>query len=104
MESNIEKAEIIEKELICDFFKGKKSGFFIEVGANEPDLVFSQTFHLEKNHNWTGILIEPIDYLFDKLKKVKAFSIPFLSCFQYSAKRGERSKYFLGIEHFWKST
>lgn len=79
MESNVERAEIIEKELICDFFKDKKSGFFIEVGANEPDPVYSQTFHLEKNYNWTGILIEPIDYLFDKLKSArtgaKAFQV-----------------------------
>ena len=79
MESNVERVEMIEKELIRDFFKGKESGFFIEVGANEPDLVFSQTFHLEKNYNWNGILIEPIDYLFDKLKCVrtgaKAFQV-----------------------------
>lgn len=79
MESNVERVEIVEKELICDFFKGKESGFFIEVGANEPDLIFSQTFHLEKNYNWRGILIEPIDYLYDKLKHVrtgaKAFQV-----------------------------
>ena len=79
MESNVERVEMIEKELICDFFQGKELGFFIEVGANEPDLIFSQTFHLEKNYNWKGILIEPIDYLYDKLKQVrtgaKAFQV-----------------------------
>ena len=79
MESNVERVEMIEKELIRDFFKGKESGFFIEVGANEPDLIYSQTFHLEKNHNWNGILIEPIDYLYDKLKHArtgaKAFQV-----------------------------
>ncbi|MDA1047572.1 MAG: FkbM family methyltransferase [Verrucomicrobia bacterium] len=64
--------ELDEKKLIRDFFRNKENGFFIEVGANEPDLFFSQTFHLEEKLNWNGILIEPIDYLAAKLRVQRA--------------------------------
>ena len=61
--------EIEEKKLVREFFKNKRNGFFIEVGANEPDEIYSQTFHLETELNWNGILIEPIDYLAQKLRE-----------------------------------
>ena len=40
-----------------DFFGGRRSGFFVEVGANRPRFA-SQTWHLEQ-WGWAGILIEP---------------------------------------------
>jgi FkbM family methyltransferase len=67
----IDQEIIDEKKLIRDFFRNKENGFFIEVGANEPDLVLSQTFHLEEQLDWNGILIEPIDYLAERLRKVR---------------------------------
>jgi len=45
-----------EAELVAGFF-GAQTGFFVEVGANEPR-ERSQTWHLEQA-GWTGILIEP---------------------------------------------
>ena len=61
--------EIEEKKLVREFFENKTNGFFIEVGANEPDPLYSQSLHLETELNWSGILIEPIDYLAEKLRK-----------------------------------
>jgi FkbM family methyltransferase len=61
--------EIEEKKLVREFFQNKKNGFFIEVGANEPDEIYSQTMHLETELEWSGLLIEPIDYLAEKLIK-----------------------------------
>jgi FkbM family methyltransferase len=61
--------EIEEKKLVREFFKNKRNGFFIEVGANEPHPTHSQTMHLESELNWSGLLIEPIDYLADQLRK-----------------------------------
>ena len=69
----IEK-ELEEKKLVREFFNHKKGGFFIEVGANEPDPIYSQTLHLEKLE-WRGILIEPIDYLAQKLRETRSTSI-----------------------------
>ncbi len=45
-----------EQRLIAEFF-GERTGYFVEVGANEPRLR-SQTFHLEQK-GWTGVLVEP---------------------------------------------
>jgi FkbM family methyltransferase len=41
-----------------ELFEKKQDGFFIELGANNG-LLQSNTAFLEKNRNWSGILIEP---------------------------------------------
>jgi FkbM family methyltransferase len=46
-----------EQRLVREFFGNAKSGFFVEVGANEP-IARSQSWHLEQL-GWTGVLIEP---------------------------------------------
>ena len=45
-----------------------KNGFFIELGANDG-LRESNTYYLEKNLNWKGILIEPVLNNYEKCKK-----------------------------------
>ena len=59
--------EAKEKSLVCDFFKRKGSGFFVEVGAKDP-MSGSQTFLLEQL-GWTGILVEPQTELCRRLRE-----------------------------------
>ena len=47
----------MENELKEAFFAGASSGYFVEVGANDPEYL-SQTWHLERR-GWTGVLVEP---------------------------------------------
>jgi FkbM family methyltransferase len=56
-----------EQRLIRLFFEDRTSGFFVEVGANEPKLT-SMTWHLEAV-GWTGILVEPIPELCADLRR-----------------------------------
>lgn len=35
----------------------KKNGYFLEIGSSNP-ILYSNTYLLEKNHNWEGIMIE----------------------------------------------
>jgi FkbM family methyltransferase len=65
-----------ESELKEAFFAGAPSGFFVEIGANDPQ-VLSQTFHLERL-GWTGVLVEPQPELAQKLiekRKAKVFAV-----------------------------
>ncbi len=71
--TQILKDESNEKLAIRNFFNNATNGFFVEVGANEPDAPESQTFHLE-NLGWTGILIEPIPELAERAKLVRQSS------------------------------
>jgi FkbM family methyltransferase len=49
---------IINKIIVDNYFQDKKNGFFIETGS--CDGIFqSNTFYLETELNWTGLLIEP---------------------------------------------
>src|SRR5438309_1453970 len=49
------------------FFKNKKNGFFVDIGAHNG-VTYSNTFFFEKELNWTGICIEPIPKIFNELK------------------------------------
>lgn len=55
-----------DKYLETNFFKGYKNGIFVDVGAHDG-ISFNNTLYFEKNNNWTGINIEPIKSVFDKL-------------------------------------
>jgi FkbM family methyltransferase len=57
-QNKIERDEAREKALVRQYFGDAGRGFFVEVGANEPASIYSQTWHLERL-GWTGILIEP---------------------------------------------
>lgn len=61
--ANIQRDEAVEKQLIREYFGNKRDGVFVEVGANDPTSPESQSFHLEKELGWTGLLVEPIPYL-----------------------------------------
>ena len=49
-----------------NIFKGYKNGFYVDVGAHDG-ISINNTLYFEKNNNWTGINIEPIEKVFDKL-------------------------------------
>lgn len=66
-----------EQELIRQFF-GDTSGFFVEVGANDPH-ARSQTFHLEQK-GWTGLLIEPQPDLAEALRANRSAKVFAVAC------------------------
>ena len=52
-------SEGIEEWIIRDFFKDRRDGFFVDVGANHFKK-HSNTYFLETALNWSGIAIEPL--------------------------------------------
>lgn len=60
--SQYNQDEFLEKEV----FNGYKNGFFVDVGAHNG-ISHNNTLYFEKHHNWTGLNIEPIKSVFDKL-------------------------------------
>ena len=55
-----------DKYLETNIFKGYKNGFYVDVGAHDG-ISLNNTLYFEKNNNWSGINIEPIKEVFDKL-------------------------------------
>jgi FkbM family methyltransferase len=49
-----------------NIFKGYKNGIYVDVGAHDG-VSINNTLYFEKYNNWTGINIEPIKKIFDKL-------------------------------------
>jgi FkbM family methyltransferase len=47
-------------------FKGLKNGFFVDVGAHDG-ISINNTLYFEKYNNWTGMNIEPIKSVYDRL-------------------------------------
>lgn len=66
-----------EAGLVRDFL-GPKPGYFVEVGANEPERE-SQSFHLERE-GWTGVLVEPQPDLAEKLRKMRTSQVFEAAC------------------------
>jgi FkbM family methyltransferase len=66
----------MEQQLKEDFFAGTPIGFFVDVGANDPN-DGSQTWHLEQKGR-RGVLIEPQPRLAQKLKEQRR--VPVFAC------------------------
>ena len=47
-----------EEWMIRDFFKDRRGGFFVDVGANHYRWT-SKTYYLETTLGWSGLAIEP---------------------------------------------
>jgi len=62
-----------------ELFERKQNGFFVELGANNG-ILQSNTAFLEKNRNWSGVLIEPNikNYEFCKLNRPNSI------CYNYA--------------------
>jgi FkbM family methyltransferase len=63
--------------MVAAFFAGA-SGFFVEVGANDPH-ERSQTWHLEQA-GWSGVLIEPQPDLAEKLRAMRTGKVFAVAC------------------------
>ncbi len=66
-----------EQALVREFF-GNRHGFFVEVGANQPQ-TGSQTWHLERL-GWSGILVEPLPELAQKLREARTAKVFAVAC------------------------
>ncbi len=56
-----------DKIIKNSFFRSKKNGYFIEIGAFDG-VLGSNCIHFEKSMKWDGIAIEPSTIQFEKLK------------------------------------
>lgn len=66
-----------EKQLVRDFFDHKPDGYFVDVGANDPTSIMSQSHHLEDNLNWSGVLVEPNPQLAEQCRSKRPQSKTF---------------------------
>src|SRR5437879_1593176 len=67
-----------EKRLKEEFFGHSASGYFVEVGANDPEQ-WSQSFHLEQM-GWSGILVEPQPDLAAVLRRRRTAKVYAVAC------------------------
>lgn len=73
--ARIYAAEHAEKQRIRDYFGQRRGGVFVEVGANEPVSPFSQSWHLEHELGWRGLLVEPIPALAEQARQQRPNAI-----------------------------
>jgi len=63
-----------DKIIKNSFFRSKKKGFFVEIGAFDG-IEGSNCLHFEKSMNWDGIAIEPSKTQFKKLSKNRSCKV-----------------------------
>lgn len=58
-----------QDEILNEYvFKNKKNGIFVDIGAHDG-ITINNTYFFEKELGWTGLCIEPMPDVFEKLKK-----------------------------------
>lgn len=80
-----------DKFLNEKIFKGKRNGFFLDIGANDG-ITFSNTYFFEKELGWQGICFEPLKNAFQKLQNCRT-SININAC----ASTEDKTDYFLSV-------
>jgi FkbM family methyltransferase len=67
-----------ENRLKEEFFGHAKRGYFVEVGANDPQR-WSQSFHLEQM-GWSGVVVEPQPQLAELLRQRRTAKVFAVAC------------------------
>lgn len=62
------KSQNLQDLIVLDLFGFKNNGIFIEAGACDG-ILNSNSYLLEKEFSWTGLLVEPLNDYFIELKK-----------------------------------
>lgn len=63
-----------DKYLEENIFKGYKNGVFFDVGAHDG-ITFNNTLHFAKYNKWSGVNVEPIKSVYDKLIVNRPYAI-----------------------------
>jgi hypothetical protein len=66
--------QIQQDKFVLNVLKNKKNGFFVEIGSYDPILI-NNSYILEKNYNWNGIMIEYSKKWLNDYKRVRPNSI-----------------------------
>lgn len=53
--------------LIANLFNHKKNGVFLDIGANDG-ITINNSYYFENKLDWTGVAVEPVPTIFEKLK------------------------------------
>lgn len=80
------KSQLFQDLLVTFILDGKKNGFFVEFGATNG-IELSNTFLLEKNFGWTGILAEPAKFWHSDLEASRDAKIDFRCVWSESGKQ-----------------
>ena len=68
------KSQAGQDKFIINILKGKKNGYFLEIGSNHP-IYINNTYILETIFLWKGIMIEYSDKWLEDYKKIRKNSI-----------------------------
>lgn len=68
------KGQAQQDKFVLNILKNKKKGFFLEIGSNHP-ININNSYTLEKNYEWTGIMIEYSNKWLNDYKKERPNSI-----------------------------
>jgi FkbM family methyltransferase len=62
------KKQSIAEQKLNDHIRSSKNFFVVQIGANDGKMA-DPIHNLVKKYKWNGLFIEPVEYLFNKLKK-----------------------------------
>lgn len=70
--------QVFQDLFVITMLKGKKNGQFVEIGTNHP-INNNNTYILEKEFNWAGILVEYDKTFLELYKNIRNNSLPIIN-------------------------
>jgi hypothetical protein len=68
------RGQSLQDKFVLNMLKYKKNGFFLEIGSNDP-ININNTYILEKDYKWNGIMVEYSNEWLNLYKKLRPNSI-----------------------------
>ena len=68
------RGQALQDKFVLNMLKYKKNGFFLEIGSNDP-ININNTYILEKDYEWNGIMVEYSNEWLNLYKKLRPNSI-----------------------------
>lgn len=83
-----------DKFLNENFFNNKKNGVFLDIGAHDGKSL-SNTLFFERELDWSGICVEPMPEVYEKLKNIRS-----CKCLNVAATNVNKEDIFLRIKGY----
>jgi FkbM family methyltransferase len=88
-----DERELAEKHALREYFEHARNGVVVEVGANDPSALTSQSWHFEDKLGWRSVLVEPNPELAERARQQRPAAMVFECACVANDEVGEISLY-----------
>lgn len=82
------RSQLLQDLLVVAVTRGKKNGYFVEIGVGDGEML-SNSYLLERQYGWTGILVEPNIMFHDQILAVRTAQLDTRAAYRRSGETAD---------------